>query len=270
MFAIKCLLLALCVWMTPGVSAATLVVGTEATFAPYTFRNDKGVLVGYDIDLIQHLAAQRGDTLEFITILWDDLPAALLSEEIDMIASGMSITDARKKKYDFSKPYASATGFIIVPKASGLQKILMRGSEPNTASWVKLRFGVLANTTHYDWAVKHVPMATLIPFDSIEAEYEALAAGRLDALYSDYMQGQEFMALEENADKYDFASTEIIDTETQGYGVGFAWRKGDARREAYDFLIDKAAKDGSMDEIGLKYFAVRPSEGLTPSESKTK
>jgi ABC-type amino acid transport substrate-binding protein len=250
--------------LTIGGSAqgTKIVVGTEATFPPYTFRTDKGELVGYDIEVVRNAAAMLGDEIEFKTILWDDLPEALASGEIDVIVSGMSITDERKKLYDFSVPYVSSGGYIITVKGSGLENRLMKDGKPVPGMWDRVSFGVLANTTHYDWAMANVPQANIIAFDSIENEYEALKSGRLAALFSDYLQGSEFMAMEGNADKYVFAGEEIIDNKTLGYGVGFAWRKGDPRRDAYDKKIKAMLKSGKLEEISLKYFEVGLSKSL--------
>jgi len=99
-----------------GISMAAekpLIMGTESTFPPYEFRNDKNELVGFDVDLATIIAKKLNRELKIEDMAFDSLIPALLSGKIDMVVAGMTITEERKKKVAFSDPYYE-TGLVWV------------------------------------------------------------------------------------------------------------------------------------------------------------
>lgn len=67
-----------------------LVVGLDDTFAPMGFRDEKGELVGFDIDLASAVGDEIGMDVEFKPINWDAKDLELSSGNIDCIWNGMS------------------------------------------------------------------------------------------------------------------------------------------------------------------------------------
>lgn len=98
-----------------GTSKDTLVVAMEATFPPFEMTNDRSEIIGFDVDLLRAIAEVEGLKVEFKDIVFDSLVPALQSGQIDIIASGMSITEERKKEVLFSEPYIEAGLAIAVP-----------------------------------------------------------------------------------------------------------------------------------------------------------
>jgi cystine transport system substrate-binding protein len=98
-------------------SAGVLKVGTEGTYRPFTFHaNGSGELTGYDIEIINAVAAKLGVKPAFQETQFDAIFAGLDAKRFDVVANQVSITDERKAKYDFSTPYTVSTG-VIVTKA---------------------------------------------------------------------------------------------------------------------------------------------------------
>jgi polar amino acid transport system substrate-binding protein len=97
-------------------AAKPLVMGTESTFPPYEFRNDKNEIVGFDLDLANAIAKKLNRELKVEDIAFDSLIPSLLSGKIDMVVAGMTITEERKKKVAFSDPYYE-TGLVWVVRA---------------------------------------------------------------------------------------------------------------------------------------------------------
>jgi ABC-type amino acid transport substrate-binding protein len=95
-----------------GNKDGALIVGTEATFPPFEMTNDKGEIVGFDIDLLNAVAKEAGLVVRFQDAGFDSLIPALQSGSIDIVASGMSITEERKKQILYSDPYIEA-GLVI-------------------------------------------------------------------------------------------------------------------------------------------------------------
>lgn len=96
----------------PGV----LLVGTEATYPPFEMTDASGMIVGFDIDLLNAIAVDQGLVLEFRDMDFDSLIPALQARNIDIAASGMSITPARLKQIAFSDPYIEA-GLVVAVAA---------------------------------------------------------------------------------------------------------------------------------------------------------
>lgn len=112
----------LCVALSASVACAAgsamdkdvLKVGTESTFRPFEFRNDKNEIVGFDIDLINAIGAKLGKKIEIVDTAFDSLIPSLLTNKIDIIAAGMSATAERAKKVTFSETYYSTPDAIVV------------------------------------------------------------------------------------------------------------------------------------------------------------
>ena len=88
-------------------------------FVPWAMKDKQGELVGFEIDVAKSIAEELGVEIEFIPTAWDGIIPALLAKKFDIIISGMSITKERKKKLNFSDPYASSGFGIYAHKKKG-------------------------------------------------------------------------------------------------------------------------------------------------------
>ncbi|MGQ9676704.1 MAG: basic amino acid ABC transporter substrate-binding protein, partial [Chloroflexota bacterium] len=98
--------------------AGKLVVLVDATFTPMEFKDEKGEIVGFDVDLAKELGKRLGVQVEFQNIAWDGIFAALKTNKGDMVWSSVTITDERKKEMAFSDPYYAAGQAILVPASN--------------------------------------------------------------------------------------------------------------------------------------------------------
>lgn len=102
-----------CALTAQSAMAETLRVGTHPTFAPFEFlENDK--ITGFDIDVINAIAKANGDTVELVSTSFDGLIPSLITSNIDVIVSGMTITEARQKRVDFTDGYYDSYLSILV------------------------------------------------------------------------------------------------------------------------------------------------------------
>ncbi|MDO7904883.1 ABC transporter permease subunit [Paenibacillus sp. JX-17] len=100
-------------------SKKVIILGTSAEFPPYEFHktiNGKDEIVGFDIEIAKAIAKDMGAELQIQDMGFDSLLAALQSKRIDLIISGMTPTEERRKSIDFSDPYYRATQSIVVRK----------------------------------------------------------------------------------------------------------------------------------------------------------
>ncbi|MDO4566274.1 MAG: transporter substrate-binding domain-containing protein [Oscillospiraceae bacterium] len=92
------------------------IIATDTTFAPFEYQDENGDYVGIDIDLLAAIAADQGFQYELQPLGFDAACAALESQQCDGVIAGMSITEERKSRYDFSDPYFDS-GVVLAAKA---------------------------------------------------------------------------------------------------------------------------------------------------------
>ena len=97
-----------------------IVIGLDDSFVPMGFKNEKGEIVGFDIDLARAVAQKLGAEVEFKPINWDSKILDLNGGNIDLIWNGLTITEERKKETEMSKPYFTSHQLIVVKKDSSI------------------------------------------------------------------------------------------------------------------------------------------------------
>jgi polar amino acid transport system substrate-binding protein len=96
----------------------TYIVGIDGDYPPYSYVNESGAFIGFDVESIQWIAEQEGFNVEIKAIAWDGIIPALLTGKIDMVYSGMTITPARAAQVTFSKPYWTVDQGVAVKNGS--------------------------------------------------------------------------------------------------------------------------------------------------------
>ncbi|MDR0480091.1 MAG: transporter substrate-binding domain-containing protein [Burkholderiaceae bacterium] len=92
-------------------------IATDTTFAPFEYTDSKGAFVGADLDILAAIAKDQNFQYDLRPLGFDAAVAALESNQADGVIAGMSITDKRKEKYNFSDPYYNS--HIVVAVAAG-------------------------------------------------------------------------------------------------------------------------------------------------------
>src|ERR1700710_137350 len=99
---------------TGGTSSGALRVGTEGTYAPFSFQDPAtGKLAGYDVDVANAVGQKLGRKVEFVQTPWDSIFAALEANRFDVVGNEVTIPPERPSKYDLSEPYSVGEGVII-------------------------------------------------------------------------------------------------------------------------------------------------------------
>ena len=150
-----------------------LVMVTEATFPPYEYRNGKEI-VGIDPDIVKELAKAAGRELVIEDMSFDSIIAAVQSGKADIAASGITVTEDRKKKINFTIPYVTAQQVIIVPV----------GSPINNADDLKgKRIGVQHGTTGDSYVTANIQQPER--YQNGALAIRALISGKLDVVILD-------------------------------------------------------------------------------------
>lgn len=160
-------------------SASTLRIGTSGEYAPLTFRQD-GQLAGLEIDMARAIGKQLQVKTELVELPFEQLIKALRNNKIDIIMSGMSITEERSRKVLFTDPYMEIgqMGMIRIDD-------LVEWSQPRTLLAKGKKIGVKAGTTGAEFAKQSLPDARVSRFDSIEAATDALSNKQIDIFIHD-------------------------------------------------------------------------------------
>ena len=114
---ISAMLAALCVpFAVQTASAEKIIVGSECTYPPFEYVND-GKIEGYDIDIMNAIGKEAGFEPEFHNMPFDSILPAIMTNQIDVGASGFDITEERKKKVDFAGPYHFPYISVVIREA---------------------------------------------------------------------------------------------------------------------------------------------------------
>ncbi|CAG9239215.1 Glutamine ABC transporter, periplasmic glutamine-binding protein (TC 3.A.1.3.2) [Paraburkholderia tropica] len=170
---------------TPLVKAGTLTVAV-APFAPpiATYATDARTIVGADPDYAQLLADALGLSLALVTIAWADWPLGLASGKYDAVISNVGVTEARKRKFDFTS-YRQGLHAFYVRQDSAIHAI---GTPADIAGLrIITDSGTIQERILIEWnrqnAARGIKTASLLYFDDRASARLALLAGRADAIF---------------------------------------------------------------------------------------
>lgn len=162
-----------------GASTTTKVlkVGTDAGFAPFEFQDEKSKeYVGFDVDLIQAIGKQMGYEVQIQNMNFDGLIPGLEVNTIDVAIAGMSITEARSQKVNFSKPYYKS-GLTIVVKSDNNAINSFKDLEGKK---IAVQIGTTGATE-----AKKIKDAQIREFNNAPEAFMELKAGGVDAVVND-------------------------------------------------------------------------------------
>lgn len=219
------------------------VVGFDAEFPPYGYKDDSGEYVGFDLDLAQEVCDRLGWTLVKQPIDWDAKDMELNSGAIDCIWNGFTMT-GREDEYTFSKPYVDNSIVYVVRADSDIQ------TEADLAGkHVITQAGSSALSALQDESKADVvnSFASLDEIADYNTAFMNLEAGTNDAIAVDIGVAQ--YQLTTKADKFRMLEEPLS---TEQYAIGF--KKGNEElRDQVQATLDEMAEDGTLAEIAAKY-----------------
>ena len=212
-----------------------LVMVTEATFPPYEFREGDRV-VGIDPEIMREVAGELGRRLVIEDMSFDSVISAVSTGKADVAASGITVTEARKRQVNFSLPYVEARQVVIVPAGSAVT---------GTEDFRGRRVGVQHGTTGDLFVAENI--AEPERFQNGALAVSALLAGKIDVLVLDDRPAQVFAAKHPE-------ELRILPKPLTSESYAFAVAKGNAALLAQiDAALRKMKADGRLDAILKKY-----------------
>lgn len=175
-----------------------LIVGTGSTNPPWHFRDEKGQLAGFDIDIAKIIAKGLfNDTskIEFVTQASDARIPNITTGKVDITCQFMTVTAARAQQVAFTLPYYR----------EGVGLLLLKGGayanyDALKAAGDKVTIAVLQNVYAEEMVHQALPQAKVDQYDSVDLIYQALNSKRADAAATDMSSLRWFMKL--NAGRY--------------------------------------------------------------------
>lgn len=221
-------------------SKGEIVVGTEGTYAPFTYHDSStNELTGYDVDVIKAIAKELGVTAKFEEANFDSLLAGLDTKKYDTVANEIGTSDERKQKYDFSDPYSYSYGVIVTTKDNN-----------SITSFEDLAGKKAAETMTSNWnATAQKYGAEIVQINDFSQAVDAITSGRADATVNDGLAFLDYMKQKPDADIKAAVKSESV---ASGY---LPFRKSsDDLVKAVNDAIAKLQQDGTLAKISETYF----------------
>jgi polar amino acid transport system substrate-binding protein len=158
--------------------ARVFVVATDAAYAPFQSQNERGEIVGFDIDLMRAVASSGGFEVRFVNTPWEGIFNGLRQGDSDLVISAVTITDERRQTLSFSDPYFDAAQLIAVRQDSPVSGF---------ADLSELRVGVQTGTTGDEVVTQRLgkDSTRIRRFESTPLALKELEAGGVDAVVAD-------------------------------------------------------------------------------------
>ena len=215
-----------------------LIVAMEGTWAPWTYHDESGELVGYDVEVAKAIAEKLGVGVSFVEGEFDGLLAGVDGGRYDMVVNGVTVDEERSEKYDFSQPYAYNRTAVIVAGDSPITKMEdLDGKQ--TANTISSIYAKVAEKYG----------ATVTPVDDLNQTFELLLSGRIDATLNDEVAYYDYMKQHPDADLH------IACLDYEMTQVAIPMPKGEtALVEAVNKALSELSEDGTLTELSIKYF----------------
>lgn len=246
--ALLSLILAVCTALADGEdqlaaikAKGEIVVATEGAWAPWTYHDEQGNLVGFDVEVTKAIADKLGVTATFAETEWDGIFAGLDAGRYDIAANGVEVTDERAEKYNFTTPY----GYIRTA-------LIVRGDNDDITSFEDLAGKHTANSiasTYMTLAESYG--ATAVGVDTLDQTIQMVLSGRADATLNAEVSFYDYMAVHPDA------NIKVVALTDDASRVSIPVRKDEKSASLLDAInqaIAELDEEGELSRISEKYF----------------
>lgn len=216
-----------------------ITIGTEGTYAPYTFHDKNNKLTGFDVEIARAVAKKAGYKVKFVETQWDSMFSGLNSGRFDTVANQVGMDADRKKKYNFSKPYTYTQGVLVTRKSSDIKSFNdVKGKD--LAQTLTSNYGKLAKEKG----------AKITSVEGFNQAMEMVLSNRVEGTFNDKISVLDYLKQKKNAD------IKMIEGNAEKTQSGFVFTKktDDKVIKDFDKAITALQKDGTMKKISEKWF----------------
>ncbi|SHL19565.1 transporter substrate-binding domain-containing protein [Phytopseudomonas punonensis] len=227
-----------------AVKRGTLRVGMDPTYMPFEMTNKRGEIIGFEVDLLKAMTKAMGVKLELVSTSYDGIIPALLTDKFDMIGSGMTLTQERNLRINFSEPFIVVGQTLLIRKE--LADKVKSYKDLNSADY---RITSKIGTTGEMVAKKLISQAKYSGFDNEQEAVMDVVNGKADAFI--YDAPYNVVAV----NKAGAGKLVFLDQPFTFEPLAFGLKKGD-----YDSInwinnwLHQIREDGTYDRIHAKWF----------------
>jgi len=221
--------------------AGKIVIAMEGVWAPWTYHDDSGKLVGFDTEVAENIAKKLGVSAEFVEADWDALFAGFDAGRYDMIVNGVEVTEERQKTYNFTEPYAYIKTALIVKKDNDTIKTFEDLKGKTTCNSINSTYMLLAESYG----------ATVQGVDSLEETLNMVLNNRVDATLNAEVSFYDYMDVNPDANLKVAALTEDASLVCIPMSKDAS---SDALNKAISKAIQELREEGVLTELSMKYF----------------
>ena len=251
----KLALLAACAWaagVSPAMAAdslldrinakGTITVGTEGTYAPFTYHETGGTLTGYDVEVTRAIARKLGVTVEFKETQWDAMLAGLKAGRFDLVANQVALTTPeRQATFDKSEPYSWSGAMMLVRADNDDIKSLEDVKGRKAAQTLSSNYGELATKLQ----------AEIVPIDGMAQGLLLIRQKRAELTFNDSLALLDY--LKKNPDAGLKTAWEAPADEKLGAGL-IANKGNDEALAKISAAIVELREDGTLKKLGEQFF----------------
>lgn len=218
----------------------TITVGTEGTYAPFTYHDASGKLTGYDVEVTRAVAEKLGVKVEFKETQWDAMLAGLKSGRFDLVANQVALTSPeRQATFDKSEPY-SWSGAMLLARADDT-----RFRKPEDVKGLKA--GQTLSSNYGELARQYE--AQIVPVDGMAQALLLIQQKRVDATFNDSL------ALLDYLKKHPNSGLKPVWESPEKVGAGLVANKGNEDALAkISAAIVALQQDGTLKRLGEQFF----------------
>jgi polar amino acid transport system substrate-binding protein len=235
-------------WASAAQDRPVVRIATEGGFPPFNYVDANNEPQGFEVDLAKALCEAMAVTCIIVLQEWDSIIDALVARRFDAIMASMPITDERRGRIAFSKPYYRMPAAFVGPKDAPLGDI-------GPAALKDQAIGAAAHSEHAAYLEDLYKGSAVKLYAKLEEAGLDLATGRIALVFGDKLALSKFLETPQGSCCRFIADAPPNPTYF-GEGIGIGLRKEDkALKEMFDRAIDQVTADGTYDRVRSKHFS---------------
>ncbi|AHG81015.1 Amino acid ABC transporter, periplasmic amino acid-binding protein [Bibersteinia trehalosi USDA-ARS-USMARC-188] len=218
----------------------TITVGTEGTYAPYTYHDESGKLTGYDVEVTRAVAEKLGVTVDFKETQWDAMLAGLKGERFDLVANQVGLTTPeRQATFDKSESYSWSGAALVTREDNTTITKPADVKGVKTAQTLSSNYGEMARDNG----------AEIVPIDGMAQGLLLIQQKRADATFNDSLSLLDYLKKNPNS------GLKIVWEAEEKVGAGLIANKGnDEALAKISAAIVELREEGTLKKIGEQFF----------------
>jgi polar amino acid transport system substrate-binding protein len=232
--------------------SGTIRLLTDQDFAPYSYLDVNGSLVGISVELARKACLEVRLSCEIKALPFAELLPTMLRGDGDAIISGLRTTPALMEKTIMTRPYFFSFGKFLT-------RVGMPFEAPDIRTLAGRRIGFVKGTSHQAFLEKYYDRSALTPFDREAAMFESLRTGKLDVAFTDATHTDFWLRGTASRQCCLPLGGGFIDRTTFTRGLAFfTTHTHETLREYFDFALDRLEENGESGKIFARYLAASP------------